>query len=106
MLFNYPNILNSRSVKGSENREAVKILNEFCPQMDRLVKEARERERSGSASLPFQYPASNFQAVGASGPAIIPSGGGRSGPTLIQPLPVRSFNQTGPTYIPAPTYSY
>ena len=87
-------------------QEVIKVLDEFCPQMDRLVKEAKEREISGSASLPFQYPPSNFRIGGASGPAIIPSGGGRSGPTLIQPLPIRSFNQTGPTYIPAPTYSY
>ncbi len=87
-------------------QEVIEVLDEFCPQMNRLVKEAEDRSIYGSASLPFQYPPSNFQVAGSSGTVIIPSGGGSSGPTLIQPLPIRSFNQTGPTYIPAPTYSY
>ena len=51
--------LNGSKAKKEPNQAQKKIVDEFCPQMDRLVKEAKERELSGKTFTAFQYPPAN-----------------------------------------------
>ena len=62
---------NLRAHKRDSSKEALKILDEFCPQMDRLVKAAKKRETSGSKYLPFQYPPSNVRRGGGGSSTVI-----------------------------------
>ena len=65
--------LKLKSNQSEIRKEAKKILDEFCPQMDKLVQDAKKNELKGYASNYFSYPASTVRSGGYIG------GGGGSG---------------------------